>query len=393
MAAPARAADWARSALNDQYTLGDSVGLRDAPWVGTHNSFNSPAEMGPTLSDTDANQKIALTDQLDAGVRSLELDLHWFPNLASGGYAPVVCHAAELHAGCSVEKTLGPVLDEIGGWLKAHKGQVILLYLEDHLDNATGYDTAAKLIDAKLPVYKPRGPGCTNLPPDLTRDDAREAGAQVIVVSGCGMGDAWPGVAFDWGGHLETRPVGYRDFPDCGPDFKRSDYDTKLVRYFEDSTYLTRFGSLAGQSTVDDGITPTTAAAMSRCGVDLFGLDQLTGDDARFAALVWSWAPGEPAGGDCATIDAKTYEWGRWRSGACNRAFRAACQRPDGAWALSKKPVRARHAGAACRSMGASYAVPRTGYTNQQLRLAMESSGTDRAWIDFRRSNRGWLAQ
>ena len=121
-AAPASADDWARSALGDQYRLGDSLGLRDAPWVGTHNSFNSPAEMGPTLSDMDANQKIDLTDQLDAGVRSIELDLHRFPSVQGGGFAPVVCHAADYNAGCSVEKTLGPVLDEVAGWLRAAQG-------------------------------------------------------------------------------------------------------------------------------------------------------------------------------------------------------------------------------------------------------------------------------
>jgi hypothetical protein len=392
-AAPAHAADWAHHALDDQYRLGDSVPLRDAPWVGTHNSFNSPAEMGPTLSDTDANQKIALTAQLDAGVRSIELDLHWFPSAGAGGFAPVVCHAADLHAGCSVEKPLGPVLDEIAGWLRENKRQVILLYAEDHLDSEEGYDTAAQLIAAKLPVYRPKGPGCTKLPLGLTRDDVRAANAQVIVVSGCGLGGGWPGVAFDWGGHLETRPVGYKDFPDCGPDFERSDYDTRLVRYFEDSTYLTRGGSLVGQSTADDGITPETAAAMSRCGVDLFGLDQVTSDDQRFGALVWSWAPGQPETGDCASLDAATYQWGRWRAGSCNSRFRAACRASDGSWTLSKPAVKAGQADAACRAEQTTHAVPRTGYSNQQLRLAMNSAGASRAWIAFRRGEQGWLAR
>ncbi|MFL5870414.1 MAG: hypothetical protein ACJ75R_04990, partial [Solirubrobacterales bacterium] len=146
-------ADWVQGALADQYELGSSLPLRNAPWVGTHNSFNSVAEMSPTLSDLDSNQQIKIVDQLDLGVRSIELDLHWIPSLSPyGGFSPVVCHGTDKHVGCSIEKPLGPVLDEIGGWLREpeHRDQVLLLYLEDHLDNATGYDTAAATVEQKL---------------------------------------------------------------------------------------------------------------------------------------------------------------------------------------------------------------------------------------------------
>src|SRR5688500_5655601 len=91
---------WVIQALALQYDLAADVPLRNAPWVGTHNSFNSVAEMGPTLSTLDANQQIPLASQLDQGVRSLELDLHWFPSLRAGGFAPVICHALEGGAGC-----------------------------------------------------------------------------------------------------------------------------------------------------------------------------------------------------------------------------------------------------------------------------------------------------
>src|SRR3954451_4542093 len=56
-------ATWTHRALAFQYALADALPLRDAPWIGTHNSFNSVAEMGPTLSDTDANQQLAIPDQ------------------------------------------------------------------------------------------------------------------------------------------------------------------------------------------------------------------------------------------------------------------------------------------------------------------------------------------
>src|SRR3954451_23330382 len=256
---------WTHRALAFQYALGDDVPLRGAPWVGTHNSFNSIAEMGNTLSDTDANQQLSIPDQLAIDVRSIELDVHSFAG------RQVVCHARggdQAHAGCTLERQFASVLAELGGWLRAHPDQVILLYLEDTLDTAADHDAAAATLRAQLGslVFAPSGGGCQKLPLSTTRDDVRSAGAQVIVVSACGQGAGWPTQVFDWSDHVESRPVGYRDFPDCGPDYPRATYDAQLVRYYEDSTWLTEGASYVGQASVDDGISPQTAAAMMRCG-------------------------------------------------------------------------------------------------------------------------------
>jgi hypothetical protein len=384
-AAPA-GADWARDALGDQYELGSALPLRDAPWVGTHNSFNSTAEMGTTLSAQDSNQTIQLVDQLDAGVRSLELDVHLFPSAAGGGApTPVVCHAAELHAGCSAEKPLAVVLDEVAGWLAGHRDQVVLLYLEDHLDTASGYDAAAAVVQQKLGValYTPTGGGgsCTQLPLDLSRSAVRSAGRQVVIVSSCGQGSGWPAVAFDWSKkHEEKRPIGYQDFPGCGPDFTRAEYEATMIRYFEDSTQVTAGASQVGQATPDDGITPATAAAMARCGVDLLGMDQLERDDPRFAALVWSWAPGQPARSHgCAAQHA-----GRWYALRCERRLRVACRLSDGRWRVPSRLARYTDAPALCRRARGRFTVPRTGYEAQTLRVAMDRVRAGRAWLRYR---------
>ena len=374
-------ADWARGALADQYELGSSLPLRNTPWVGTHNSFNSSAEMGRTLSSQDSNQQITLVDQLNQGVRSLELDVHWFPSLRGGGFTPVVCHAAELHAGCSAEKPLGVVLRDIAGWLRDHPDQVLMLYLEDHLDNQAGYDAGAAEVESVLGsmLYRPAGDGsCVALPLDATRDQMRAAGAQVIVVSGCGTGSAWPAVAFDWSSsHEEERPHGYRDFPDCGPDFTRADYDGKLIRYFEDSTKLTAGASATGAAARDDGISASTASAMTRCGVDLLGLDQVVADDPRFAALVWSWALGEPRRRPgCAAQYA-----GRWYSLRCTRRLRVACRLPDGRWRVPSRLATHSRASAVCKRARGKWDLPRTGFEAQQLRVAMERVRAARAWV------------
>src|SRR3954469_12315806 len=347
---------WTHRALAFQYALGNDVPLRDAPWVGTHNSFNSIAEMGTTLSDTDSNQQLSLLDQLAIDVRSLELDLHSFAG------RQVVCHARgadQGHAGGSIEREVGPVVAEIGGWLREHRDQVLLLYLEDHLDGAADHDAATAAIRAGLGdvIYEPpAGAGCTKLPLSVSRSDVLAAGRQVVIVSGCGDGAAWPGIAFDWSDHVENgSAAAFRDFPDCGPDHTRAVYDATLVRYYEDSTWLS--------ATVDGGepggLTPAIAAAMARCGVDLFGFDQLLPHDGRLAAVVWSGAPNEPraGAGDCAAMGAD----GRWIADPCRTPRPLACRADaDGSWSMAMGTC----------PRGTRFAVPRTGYENSLLHVA-----------------------
>ena len=262
------------------------------------------------------------------------------------------------------------------------------------MDDETGYGDGAAAVNSQLGslVYKPPPGGCTEVPQDLTRAEVLAAGAQVVIVSDCGVGAAWPAVAFNWDSHVEDRPVDYEDFPDCGPDFTLEQYESVFVRYYEDSTALTnQVGPPTGVATPDDGITPGTAAAMMRCGVDLIGLDQLSGvEDPRLEALVWSWAPGEPAtepprGRRCAlqTVTA-CKPFGRWRDSRCDTRRRPACRRKPGRWVVPERAVPMRKAKRVCRSREAILAAPRTGYENQLLRLAMQRAGARRARLGLR---------
>ena len=78
------------------------------------------------------------------------------------------------------------------------------------------------------------------------------------------MGPSYQSLAFNWDRHVETRPVGFEGPPGCGPDFPRAVWDATLVRYYEDSTFLTDGGSYVGQSTRDDGLSPDPTAALVR---------------------------------------------------------------------------------------------------------------------------------
>lgn len=359
LAAPARA-DWLQGSLAFQYELGSSVPLVNAPWVGTHNSFNAATE--PPSNPDDPNQRLSLARQLDVGVRSLELDVH---NI---GGVPLVCHgfgADRNHAGCSTERPFDVRLREISGWLEDHPDQVILLYLEDHLEG--GYKAGARMLATELGsrLYKPPAGRCTGMPLSVSRDDVRRAGKQVLAISGCGEGTAWRRLVFDDAKRQEFEG-GVRDFTVRYP---RCDYSDHFQRFFEDSTKLT--AAIDKQEGVLPApLTPAITRAMTTCGVDLFGFDQLTPGDARLAATVWSWAKGQPRGRGCVVLRT------RFRVTDCGRRLHFACRTKRGAWRMSGTTVRWGDRPRGCRG-----GVPRTGYEAAELRRATQGTPV---WLKLR---------
>ncbi len=361
-----------------QSQLGDGLGLRDATFAGTHNSFNETSEP-PTVSHTDSNQQLDLTDQLRLGMRSLELDVHWLPSPRAGGaFAPVLCHATGP-VGCSTERLLADRLPEVTRWLDDNPRAVILLYLEDQIDDPAGYEASAEVVRDALGdrLYTPAGPGCTNLPLDLTRDQVRAAGRQVIVVGDCGTG-AWQGVSHAWPGSVrfEAGPEGYEDYPACG-GAKANEARAKILRYFEDSTFVSALTGLG--SPRDPGLTPARVRQMDRCGTNLLGFDQLVPGDPRLPALAWSWIDGPPAAGD-PTCTVRRSD-GRWESRSCRTRNRPSCRRADGSWFVLAKTTERNPAGKACRRAGALFRSPRTAFQNQ---LLSDAAGAGETWIAYR---------
>src|SRR3954467_10207574 len=262
---------WLHDAAAFQYELGGPLPLVDAQWLGTHNSFNS-VNNEPTASHTDSNQQLSLTQQLDIDMRSLELDVHYVRG------SVLVCHGRgpdEQHFGCTTEPRFADVLPEIASWLKAHPQQVVLLYLEDELGDPAGYTETVNVLNTVLgsKIYRPSASqmtskGCANLPLDASRDSIRAAGAQVVLVGNCRSG--WASDVFGWDdNHVESGSTPkYPPFPACDATYPRSVYDSKLVRYYEDSTFVSAAVDPA-QSPADseaDSLTPERGANMTRRG-------------------------------------------------------------------------------------------------------------------------------
>ncbi|MCW2855833.1 MAG: Conserved exported or envelope protein of unknown function [Marmoricola sp.] len=384
---------WVHQAARFQYALGDSLPMRDAQWLGTHNSFNSLTN-GLTISHADSNQQLTLTQQLDIDVRALELDLHYIPRLELlGASAVTVCHGQGPSAGnlgCTTEPLFSTVLPEIATWLNApvRSNQVILLYLEDEMSNAAAYASTISTLDRVLRrpdgtslIYRPdptqrAGNGCTPLPMGISRDDVRASGARVILVGSCAPG--WSADVFDWNpSHVESGSTSaYQPYPACDATYGPDVYASQMVRYFEDSTLVSALLTPLAPPGNPEALTPDKVASMTGCGVNLFGFDQLLPEDGRIQSSIWSWAPGEPqsGGGSCTLQGAD----GRWVAAPCAGSHPAACLSGT-TWTVTT-PVDAASAPAACTAIGSTFALPRAGDQNSALH---EVAGAAGAWINY----------
>jgi hypothetical protein len=387
-------ASWVHQVAMFQQALGDSLPLRDAQWIGTHNSFNSLAD-GFTVSQADSNQQLSLTQQLDLDVRSLELDLHYIPRLELlGGRGVTVCHGQGpevLDLGCTFEPMFKSVLPKIANWLNApgHTDEVILLYLEDAMKKPAAYASTMTTLDSVLRrpdgsslIYRPdpaqrAANGCVPLPLDVSRDDVRASGARVVLVGSCAPG--WSGNVFDWSSaHVEGgSAAAYQAYPACDATYSSSVYAAQLVRYFEDTTLVSTLLDPSRPPVDPEALTPLKVQAMTNCGVNLFGFDQLLPEDGRIQGTLWSWAPDEPrlGGGDCTLQGADS----RWVAAACTDAHPAACQ-AAGTWTLTA-PVAFADAPAACAALGSTFDLPRAGDQNSRVHALAGPLGG--AWVNY----------
>lgn len=382
--------------------------LRHAVFVATHNSYNSYA-YDPTLSRMDANQTYSIAQQLRMDVRRIELDVHWWFG-PDGQRAPVTCHATgepaqyvdtpvTRHTGCTSEDTVDVALREVAGWLADNPGEVIMVRFETHLDGQEGHDALAAEVEDILGdwLYRPDMAGCQELPLDLTINDVRAAGRQVIAVGGCGDGStAWQGVAFDDDDvRVESTYRGEPfDYPTCGGISRTAapgevSYTTHWIRQFEDATFLSSATSTGG--TAPQRVTPEVAADWTRCGVNQPSFDHLTPTDGRLDALVWSFAAGEDLApsGNCALIG----DDGRLHSGDCIDTHASFVCRDGDRFAVTTRsgPWHAGFEACAEEDLGA-LAVPRTGYEAVLADAARQTAGAHTAWTALRFVNGTWRA-
>jgi hypothetical protein len=136
-----RETGWLGWALNEQlYGISRNQPINRIAWLGAHNAFSNYQQGFGNPVYT--NHFYSVTDQLNMGVRHLELDPHFYGVADPVDREVRLCHSG-LAAVCLVPgygtRLFGFLLREIGQWLKANPEEVIVLKLnEKNIDAFSG---------------------------------------------------------------------------------------------------------------------------------------------------------------------------------------------------------------------------------------------------------------
>lgn len=408
---------WTAKALKLQREIDLNAPLREASFLGTHNSYNSKSYQTP-VRYIDPNQNLSLYEQLETGVRSIELDAHW--TLSSKFRKDILlCHGQPNHLGCGLfDREFVEGLQEIKDWLKANPGELVLLYIERHLD---GHEPRlADELEKYLGefIYHPsqvRKPGdernsCVALPTSISKADVLKSGKQlIVVVKGCdgtnpdyeekdkfhyswndtvfaGIGNI-PGSPYDW---VEQMIGDFTHYPDCGKSSNSDVNHSSLWRVYEDRTLITDIIHPQKKLYAED------MKELVYCGINWPTMDMLDAGDDRLSAAIWSWAPEYPqeGKGECAVY--------RMGSGIENTA----CDTPSEGYVCQEETSHNLKAVAAagpwlagesmCQSLAGKewhFAVPVNGRQMNTVRDMLNNLSLNQAWLNYREKSSGaWVA-
>lgn len=370
---------WAFKALGYQRLLDLGEPLGRTSFQYTHNSYNSKAyaNLG---SYFDPNHTLSLVDQLDSGIRAIELDVHY--TYGTSGKDLLLCHGTNDHIGCSIfDRRFEDGIKEVATWVRqsVNRQEVLLIYIEEHTD--AQYDRLVDVLDAHMGdlIYKPGT--CRTLPMSASRADILNAGKQVIIMGGnCGNG-RWAATAFNY--EFPTGNDTFEPYPACRTQNQSQAFmQSNLVRLYEDTTSLS-----ATFGTPPQAITPALMAQAMQCNLGIVGLDKLVPFDARLEQAVWSWNAGEPNNYNGAEHCAEQWSNGRFNDNACGQARPFACQNASTReWRITPIAADWTQGAVQCAQAfgsGFRFAVPKNGFDNQQLKNAKDALSIASVWMNY----------
>ena len=378
---------WNYNALQFQSVIDLFAPFGKANFVTTHNSFNAGV-YSQNGSYIDPNQKISIFDQLEIGVRALELDVHYA--FSSSGFWPwdwefgeeLKLSHGDGNTGCHPnDRYFAQGLEEISSWISNNPNEVVLIMLEDHMEGE--YEKAMSDLDKTIGhlVYKPNG--CQRLPMDLTKADVLAEGKQILVLGGNCSTDNWSDYAFKSSWSATKSINDFIPYPVTTIGGKDAEYlQSHLVRVYEDSTVLSSIFD-----SPDRRITAKDTAELTEAGI-IAGFDQVIPFDTRLTAEIWSWANNQPdnAGGDedCAAQGAD----GRFGDSPCSLKKKVACKDVETSeWYITANTYTWAEAASACAiefpDKDLQFGVPVNGYENAVLRDLKTSLNVDDVWLNY----------
>ena len=410
-------ASWVDDTLKRQREIDINAPLNEASFIGTHNSYNSKAYQIPLVRYIDPNHTLTIYDQLDAGVRSVELDAHW--TLGSHFKKEILlCHGQPTHLGCSAfDRPIEEGLTEIRNWLQKHPGEIVLLYIERHLD---GHEPRmAALMDKYLGQYlfQPKlvrksndERACVSLPQTLTKADILRAGKQLLlIVKHCDGSNpnyeeqnefpfVWNDYAFSGSGEMQPQVYTFIDadmsqitYPSCGKYdlYKNDPLHTSLWRILEDRTLLSSVVHPSKKMETEE------MRDLIRCGINWPSMDMLEKNDPRFVGAIWTFAQDYPKTGNGACA------WYQTGTGMIN----ADCAKTAESFSCQNESTRAfglTHEGGtftegenACKALGMEwhFKTPVNGGQMNTLKELAQAGSIRSVWVNYQENSSGtWVA-
>ncbi|CAK0733927.1 hypothetical protein CVIRNUC_000356 [Coccomyxa viridis] len=353
---------WLRNAIKTQAQLSRRLPLCLATLLGTHNS-------GITIADGYGNrdeyfqqyfkwirwvssssklrtndQFLSLTDQLNLGVRAVELDTHWVEGelriAHCGGFhaAPfnVLVKAVNLVAtllghpihwdtetvGCdpslssipvAAQRSFADALAELAAWLvqPGNEEEFLLVFLDDQPDIQAWGFLPKLLIEVRQAfpgsmLYTPKDHAARNASDWPSMAELVAAGRRVMVVSGADYGPDAADILFtrpDVCGWQEPPLGDFKGQPSCIADQQAGfagDPHTLEGTLFRVTSCEILYGPL------NCGFVPSgenwpvldekNLHEVTACGLNMPCPDLLT--PQRAAGAIWTWAPGQPYDAD-----------------------------------------------------------------------------------------------
>ncbi|MBL8179293.1 MAG: hypothetical protein JNK48_31740 [Bryobacterales bacterium] len=412
-------AGWIGWAIREQlHGISQHQPINRIPWYSAHNAFSSRRQGFP--GDIYANQLLSVTDQLNAGVRHIEIDPHYY-NLPvpTGGVAVRLCHASHTSL-CFVPnygtRLFGFLLAEVRAWLRANPDEIIVVKLNDQNVNTItglGDDFMYSELEEYLGgyAYRPRG-AYTRWP---TLSEIRSAGKQVVLMQHDNNVPA-AGEDLVWDAHTFLQSNNWpdnQDFNNC----VSHDGVNQANRGAKEWWDVAEGRSLSNANTEITNFTGLLTEARLRravnCGASILGVDFVqalssapvgnrpNNKDERLYSTIWSWAENDFGVNGPAYLNPNTR---RWHSVSINEQKPFACARkrsygdPNdvrdwritsaiGAWNLSL-------ANAMCVAEFGSdfeFAHPGNGYQNRQL-ADLAANKPDGVWVKYSTELRGFVA-
>jgi len=368
-----------------------------------------------------SDQWFSITDQLNLGMRMVELDTHWvddelriahcggqhsvdvdnflhaieefealFGNVTWWDMETIGCDPSLSSIPVNEQRSLASAFEEILTWVQQPQNsqEFLVIFFDDQPDLLWWgkVPVLVSLIDEYFGdlVYTPADQHKGGWP---ILSDLVASGKRIVFNSGSDYGYSMSdNIFFKCGPELcnWTEPdVNW--FTQLYPECTYLWNDTTLTRMnqgqiLRPETSEIMYGFWSGGDAYL--LNETTLPPLVQCNTNMPSPDNLSPD--RMAAQIWSWAKGVVPDGSGSMCSAERSSDGRWELVSCTPTKLPAACKKNGQGPLSyiwvlTSPVT--HDALSCPS-GYTFACPSSGYENQVVRALITTSGATHAWIN-----------